>query len=79
MSAPGSGPCVPGREDALNTATCTRAALRKNGTALVIARVASVLPSDAIKALFEQMMRQAEQRRLLSTEHFSVDGTLVRA
>lgn len=34
---------------------------------------------DAIKALFAGVMKQAAERRLLSAEHFSVDGTLIRA
>jgi transposase len=34
---------------------------------------------EAIKALFAGVMKQAEAQRLLSAEHFSVDGTLIRA
>jgi transposase len=34
---------------------------------------------EAIKALFAGVMKQAEEQRLLSAEHFSVDGTLIRA
>lgn len=34
---------------------------------------------EVVKALFGQVMKQAEDARLLSSEHFSVDGTLIRA
>jgi transposase len=33
----------------------------------------------AVKTLFAGVMRQAEEAKLLSSEHFSVDGTLIRA
>ncbi len=34
---------------------------------------------EAVRALFTQVMQQARQADLLSDEHFSVDGTLIRA
>jgi len=34
---------------------------------------------DVIKTLFGRVMQQAEEAELLSSEHFSVDGTLIRA
>jgi IS5 family transposase len=34
---------------------------------------------DAIRTLFGRVMRQAEEAKLLSSKHFSVDGTLIRA
>ena len=38
-----------------------------------------LIEHDVIKALFGQVMKQAEEAQLLSSEHFSVDGTLIRA
>jgi transposase len=38
-----------------------------------------LIKHDAIKTLFGHVMQQAEQAKLLSAEHFSVDGTLIRA
>src|SRR5665648_70811 len=38
-----------------------------------------VLTSEVLAAFFEAIRRQAESRRLLSKEHFSVDGTLIEA
>lgn len=38
-----------------------------------------LIEHEVIKALFGQVMKQAEQAQLLSSEHFSVDGTLIRA
>lgn len=38
-----------------------------------------LIEHDVIKALFVQVMKQAEEANLLSSEHFSVDGTLIRA
>lgn len=38
-----------------------------------------LIEHDAVRALFKQVMKQAEDARLLSDEHFSVDGTLIRA
>jgi len=38
-----------------------------------------LIDHDAIKTLFGGVMRQAEEAKLLSAEHFSVDGTLIRA
>lgn len=38
-----------------------------------------LLKHDAVRALFEQVMQQAAAANLLSDEHFSVDGTLIRA
>jgi transposase len=34
---------------------------------------------EVVRALFGQVMQQAKQAQLLSDEHFSVDGTLIRA
>lgn len=34
---------------------------------------------EAVRALFAQVMQQAREAQLLSDEHFSVDGTLIRA
>lgn len=34
---------------------------------------------DATKTLFGRMMQQAEDAKLASADHFSVDGTLIRA
>jgi transposase len=38
-----------------------------------------LMEHEVVKALFGQVMKQAEDARLLSSEHFSVDGTLIRA
>ena len=38
-----------------------------------------LIDHDAIKTLFGRVMQQAEDAKLLSSEHFSVDGTLIRA
>jgi len=38
-----------------------------------------LLQHDAVRALFAQVMEQAAAAKLLSDEHFSVDGTLIRA
>lgn len=38
-----------------------------------------LMEHDVIKALFGQVMQQAREAGLLSAEHFSVDGTLIRA
>jgi len=38
-----------------------------------------LIAHEAVKALFGQVMEQAKKADLLSCEHFSVDGTLVRA
>src|SRR5882672_1925225 len=38
-----------------------------------------LIDHDAIRTLFGRVMQQAEEARLLSSEHFSVDGTLIRA
>ena len=38
-----------------------------------------LIEHDVIRALFGQVMQQAKDADLLSTEHFSVDGTLIRA
>jgi transposase len=38
-----------------------------------------LIEHDVVKALFGQVMKQAEDAQLLSSEHFSVDGTLIRA
>jgi transposase len=38
-----------------------------------------LIEHDAIRTLFGHVMQQAEDARLLSSEHFSVDGTLIRA
>lgn len=38
-----------------------------------------LIDHDVVKALFGQVMKQAEEAQLLSSEHFSVDGTLIRA
>jgi transposase len=38
-----------------------------------------LIDHDAIKTLFGRVMQQAEDAKLLSAEHFSVDGTLIRA
>ena len=38
-----------------------------------------LIEHDAIRALFGQVMKQATEANLLSSEHFSVDGTLIRA
>ncbi len=38
-----------------------------------------LIDHDAIKTLFGNVMRQADEAKLLSAEHFSVDGTLIRA
>jgi transposase len=38
-----------------------------------------LIDHDAIKGLFGRVMQQAEDAKLLSAEHFSVDGTLIRA
>jgi transposase len=38
-----------------------------------------LIAHDVIKTLFGQVMKQAKDADLLSSEHFSVDGTLIRA
>jgi transposase len=38
-----------------------------------------LIEHDAIRALFDRVIKQAEAAKLLSDEHFSVDGTLIRA
>ena len=38
-----------------------------------------LIEHDTVKGLFGRVMQQAEDAKLLSTEHFSVDGTLIRA
>jgi transposase len=38
-----------------------------------------LIEHEVVKALFGQVMKQAEEAQLLSCEHFSVDGTLIRA
>lgn len=38
-----------------------------------------LIDHDVIRTLFGNVMRQAEEAKLLSSEHFSVDGTLIRA
>lgn len=38
-----------------------------------------LIEHEVVKALFGQVMKQAEDAQLLSSEHFSVDGTLIRA
>ena len=38
-----------------------------------------LIEHDAIRSLFERVMQQAQDAKLLSDEHFSVDGTLIRA
>jgi transposase len=38
-----------------------------------------LIEHEAVRALFKQVMKQAEEAKLLSDEHFSVDGTLIRA
>ncbi len=38
-----------------------------------------LIEHEAVRALFNQVMQQAEAAHLLSDEHFSVDGTLIRA
>jgi transposase len=38
-----------------------------------------LIEHDVIRTLFGRVMKQAEDAKLLSAEHFSVDGTLIRA
>lgn len=38
-----------------------------------------LIEHDVVKALFGRVMDQAREAQLLSSEHFSVDGTLIRA
>ncbi len=38
-----------------------------------------LIEHDVVRALFGQVMQQAKEAELLSSEHFSVDGTLIRA
>jgi transposase len=38
-----------------------------------------LIEHEAVRALFNQVMQQAEAAQLLSDEHFSVDGILIRA
>ena len=38
-----------------------------------------LLHGDVARAFFERVVAQAEQRHLLSAEHFTVDGTLIEA
>lgn len=38
-----------------------------------------LIEHEVVRALFGQVMQQAKEARLLSDEHFSVDGTLIRA
>jgi len=38
-----------------------------------------LIEHDVVRGLFAQVMQQAKEAQLLSDEHFSVDGTLIRA
>jgi len=38
-----------------------------------------LIEHDIVRGLFAQVMQQAKEAQLLSDEHFSVDGTLIRA
>jgi transposase len=38
-----------------------------------------LIEHEVVRALFERVMQQAKEAKLLSDEHFSVDGTLIRA
>jgi transposase len=38
-----------------------------------------LIEHDVVRTLFERVMQQAKDAKLLSDEHFSVDGTLIRA
>src|ERR1700694_3668588 len=38
-----------------------------------------LIDHEVIRKLFGRVMQQAEEAKLLSSEHFSVDGTLIRA
>src|SRR5262245_36182211 len=38
-----------------------------------------LLEGDVARAFFERVVAQAQTRHLLSTEHFTVDGTLIEA
>src|SRR5438132_4972677 len=38
-----------------------------------------LLRGDIARAFFERVLAQAQQRQLLSVEHFTVDGTLIEA
>ena len=38
-----------------------------------------LIEHDAVLELFNQIVTQADERQLLSGEHFSVDGTLIQA
>jgi transposase len=38
-----------------------------------------LIEHDVVRGLFGQVMQQAKEAQLLSSEHFSVDGTLIRA
>ena len=38
-----------------------------------------LLDHDVVRELFDRVLEQARRRGLLSSEHFSVDGTLIRA
>jgi len=38
-----------------------------------------LIEHDVVRALFERVLQQAREANLLSDEHFSVDGTLIRA
>ena len=38
-----------------------------------------LIEHEVVRALFERVMQQAKEAQLLSDEHFSVDGTLIRA
>lgn len=38
-----------------------------------------LIEHEVVRTLFERVMQQAKQAQLLSDEHFSVDGTLIRA
>jgi transposase len=38
-----------------------------------------LIEHDVVRALFARIMEQAQEAQLLSSEHFSVDGTLIRA
>jgi transposase len=38
-----------------------------------------LLDGDIARAFFEDVVAQARDRRLLSAEHFTVDGTLLEA
>jgi transposase len=56
-----------------------RGATQIRGRRLAVSRGERLLAADIAKTLFAEVLAQARSRDLPSTEHFTVDGTLIEA